>query len=230
MTELIGQFVYNNISCVFFCPAVFSQLLHQVQCSCMMASLTPCTTDRVTVFQLLVYLNRWSITDFGEHISLLSKEGNSTECSQTHFRTETSEKLVWNTVNTDAFVLIGSLWVYCFLHQSITLKDSSQQISLRVFPLCFSLGSVCCSVSDSQSGESQEEASSDKAERQAHLWAAADGTQPPAPGQATDRRQSQGGFSGHVLPQQGLAVQILQGKGRKGPTCYQTLMLFISNN
>uniref|UniRef100_A0A672SKJ9 FAM65 N-terminal domain-containing protein n=1 Tax=Sinocyclocheilus grahami TaxID=75366 RepID=A0A672SKJ9_SINGR len=29
---------------------------------------------RVTVFQLLVYLNRCSITDFGEHISLLSKE------------------------------------------------------------------------------------------------------------------------------------------------------------
>ncbi len=78
MTEVIGQFVYNNISCVFCCPAVFSQLLHQVQCSCMMASVTPCTTDRVTVFQLLVYLNRWSITDFGEHISLLSKEGNST--------------------------------------------------------------------------------------------------------------------------------------------------------
>ncbi|XP_016143166.1 protein FAM65C-like [Sinocyclocheilus grahami] len=54
--------------------AVFSQLLHQVQCSCMMASVTQRTTDRVTVFQLLVYLNRWSITDFGEHISLLSKE------------------------------------------------------------------------------------------------------------------------------------------------------------
>uniref|UniRef100_A0A8C1CUX3 RIPOR family member 3 n=1 Tax=Cyprinus carpio carpio TaxID=630221 RepID=A0A8C1CUX3_CYPCA len=53
---------------------VFSLLLHQVQCSCMMASVTQCTTDRVTVFQLLVYLNRWSITDFGEHISLLSKE------------------------------------------------------------------------------------------------------------------------------------------------------------
>ncbi|XP_073708687.1 RIPOR family member 3 [Garra rufa] len=52
----------------------FSQLLHQVQCSCMMASVTQCATDRVTVFQLLVYLNRWSITDFGEHISLLSKE------------------------------------------------------------------------------------------------------------------------------------------------------------
>ncbi|XP_026121750.1 RIPOR family member 3 isoform X2 [Carassius auratus] len=54
--------------------AVFSQLLHQVQCSCMMASVTQRTTDRVTVFQLLVYLSRWSITDFGEHISLLSKE------------------------------------------------------------------------------------------------------------------------------------------------------------
>ncbi|XP_016367757.1 protein FAM65C isoform X1 [Sinocyclocheilus rhinocerous] len=53
---------------------VFSQLLHQVQCSCMMVSVTQCTTDRVTVFQLLVYLNRCSITDFGEHISLLSKE------------------------------------------------------------------------------------------------------------------------------------------------------------
>lgn len=210
---------------VFFCPAVFSLLLHQVQCSCMMASVTQCTTDRVTVFQLLVYLNRWSITDFGEHISLLSKEGNRS------YRIEMSENtVVWNTVNTDAFVLIGSLWVYCFQHQSITLKDSSQQMSLRDFPLCFSLGSVCCSVSDSQSGESQEEASTEKAERKAHLWAAANGTHPPAPGQATDRRQSQGGFSSHVLPQQGLAVQILQGKGKKSLICYQTQMLLIPNN
>lgn len=128
-----------------------------------------------------------------------------------HFRMQTSEKLVWHWVNTDAFVFIGSLWVYCFHHQSITLPIDL----IKGLPSVFlPHGSVCCSVSDSQSGESQEEASSEKAERQAHLWAAADGTHPPAPGQATDRRQSQGGFSGRVLPQQGLAVQILQGKGR----------------
>lgn len=61
-----------------FSPVVFGQLLRQVQCSCMMASVNPCSTDRVSVFQLLVYLKRWNITDFGEHISHLSKEGNAT--------------------------------------------------------------------------------------------------------------------------------------------------------
>lgn len=78
MQSMVISFCF--LMTVFFCPAVFSQLLYQVQCSCMMASVTVCTTDRVTVFQLLVYLNRWSISDFGEHISLLSKEGNGTEC------------------------------------------------------------------------------------------------------------------------------------------------------
>lgn len=67
--------------CIVSCPAVFSQLLHQVQCSGMMASVTLRTAERLTVFQLLVYLSRWSITDFGEHISLLSKEGNGTDGS-----------------------------------------------------------------------------------------------------------------------------------------------------
>uniref|UniRef100_A0A8C9YA77 RIPOR family member 3 n=1 Tax=Sander lucioperca TaxID=283035 RepID=A0A8C9YA77_SANLU len=55
---------------------VFSQLLQQVQTACrMVPSLRPvCSPERVTLFQLSVYLNRWSIRELGEHISRLSKE------------------------------------------------------------------------------------------------------------------------------------------------------------
>ncbi|XP_071329124.1 RIPOR family member 3 isoform X2 [Trachinotus anak] len=55
---------------------VFSQLLQQVQTTCrMVPSPRPvCSPDRVTLFQLSVYLKRWSIQELGEHISRLSKE------------------------------------------------------------------------------------------------------------------------------------------------------------
>ncbi|XP_029991174.1 RIPOR family member 3 [Sphaeramia orbicularis] len=55
---------------------VFSQLLQQVQASCRMVP-SPrllCSPERVTLFQLSVYLKRWGIQDVGEHISQLSKE------------------------------------------------------------------------------------------------------------------------------------------------------------
>lgn len=73
--------------------AVFSQLLHQVQCSGMVASVTLCTAERLTVFQLLVYLSRWSITDFGEHISLLSKEVYLIACLESPKRRRALKKL-----------------------------------------------------------------------------------------------------------------------------------------
>ncbi|KAL7891874.1 hypothetical protein AOLI_G00013500 [Acnodon oligacanthus] len=53
---------------------VLGQLLQQVQSSCRMVPLAPCLTDRVSMFQLQVYLSRWKLTDFGEHISHLSRE------------------------------------------------------------------------------------------------------------------------------------------------------------
>ncbi|XP_037390887.1 RIPOR family member 3 isoform X2 [Pygocentrus nattereri] len=53
---------------------VFGQLLQQVQSSCRMVPLALCLTDRVSMFQLQVYLGRWKLTDFGEHISHLSRE------------------------------------------------------------------------------------------------------------------------------------------------------------
>lgn len=58
-------------------PAVFSRLQQQLQAACQMVpNLRPvCSPERVTLFQLSVYLKRWSIQELGEHISRLSKEG-----------------------------------------------------------------------------------------------------------------------------------------------------------
>ncbi|XP_041837058.1 RIPOR family member 3 isoform X2 [Melanotaenia boesemani] len=55
---------------------VFSQLLQQVQAACrVVPSCRPvCSPERVTIFQLSVYLKRWSFQELGEHISRLSKE------------------------------------------------------------------------------------------------------------------------------------------------------------
>ncbi|KAL7408505.1 hypothetical protein ABVT39_024507 [Epinephelus coioides] len=55
---------------------VFSQLLQQVQMACRVVP-SPrqvCSPERVTLFQLSVYLKRWSIQEVGEHISRLSRE------------------------------------------------------------------------------------------------------------------------------------------------------------
>lgn len=55
---------------------VFSRLLQQLQSACRMlpGCRAVCNPDRVTLFQLSVYLKRWSFQDLGEHISRLSKE------------------------------------------------------------------------------------------------------------------------------------------------------------
>ncbi|XP_028261692.1 RIPOR family member 3 isoform X2 [Parambassis ranga] len=55
---------------------VFFQLLQQVQTACrVMPSPRPvCSPERVTLFQLSVYLKRWDFQELGEHISRLSKE------------------------------------------------------------------------------------------------------------------------------------------------------------
>ncbi|XP_070699809.1 RIPOR family member 3 isoform X2 [Pempheris klunzingeri] len=55
---------------------VFSRLLQQLQTVCRtVPSPRPlCSLDRVTVFQLSVYLKRWSIQELGEHVSRLSRE------------------------------------------------------------------------------------------------------------------------------------------------------------
>ncbi|KAM9859538.1 RIPOR family member 3 isoform 2-T3 [Aulostomus maculatus] len=55
---------------------VFSQLMHQVQAACRTVPSPQrlCSPDRVTLFQLSVYLKRWDTLELGEHISRLSKE------------------------------------------------------------------------------------------------------------------------------------------------------------
>ncbi|XP_027859947.1 RIPOR family member 3 isoform X1 [Xiphophorus couchianus] len=55
---------------------VFSRLLQQLQAACrLLPGCRPaCSPERVTVFQLSVYLKRWSFQDLGEHISRLSRE------------------------------------------------------------------------------------------------------------------------------------------------------------
>ncbi|KAM9408463.1 RIPOR family member 3 isoform 2-T4 [Pholidichthys leucotaenia] len=55
---------------------VFSQLLQQVQAVCrVLPSCRPvCSPERVTLFQLSVYLKRWSLKELGEHIYRLSRE------------------------------------------------------------------------------------------------------------------------------------------------------------
>uniref|UniRef100_A0A3Q1GDZ2 RIPOR family member 3 n=1 Tax=Acanthochromis polyacanthus TaxID=80966 RepID=A0A3Q1GDZ2_9TELE len=55
---------------------VFSQLLQQVQASCRVlpSCRSVCSPDRVSLFQLSVYLKRWSFLELGDHISRLSRE------------------------------------------------------------------------------------------------------------------------------------------------------------
>ncbi|MEQ2287578.1 hypothetical protein AMECASPLE_014040 [Ameca splendens] len=55
---------------------VFARLLQQLQSVCRLLPCrrSVCSPERVTLFQLSVYLNRWSFQDLGEHISRLSKE------------------------------------------------------------------------------------------------------------------------------------------------------------
>ncbi|XP_076869921.1 RIPOR family member 3 isoform X2 [Brachyhypopomus gauderio] len=72
---------------------VFGQLLQQVQSSCMMVPLVPPIADRVTVFQLQVYLTRWKLMDFGEHITHLSREVYLVSCLESPKRRRALKKL-----------------------------------------------------------------------------------------------------------------------------------------
>ncbi|KAG7478264.1 hypothetical protein MATL_G00078570 [Megalops atlanticus] len=54
--------------------AVFMQLLQQVLSTCRMLPAPQYSPGQVTIFQFFNYLTRWGLTDFGEHISHLSKE------------------------------------------------------------------------------------------------------------------------------------------------------------
>ncbi|XP_051752918.1 RIPOR family member 3 [Ctenopharyngodon idella] len=160
--------------------AVFSQLLYQVQCSCMMTSVTLCTTDRVTVFQLLVYLNRWRISDFGEHISLLSKEVYLIACLESPKRRRALKKLKGKRISdlqptgralqllaklqTDANHKVASAATSCLsrasrsrsfrtkavVHYTDLLKNSNTHVRLEA---CLALKSLKASESAEQVAE-----------------------------------------------------------------------------
>ncbi|KAF4083596.1 hypothetical protein AMELA_G00143750 [Ameiurus melas] len=72
---------------------VFAQLLQQVQSYSMMVPLAVCTTDLVSLFQLHVYLSRWKVTNFGEHISHMSREVYLVSCLETPKRRRVLNKL-----------------------------------------------------------------------------------------------------------------------------------------
>ncbi|XP_053539565.1 RIPOR family member 3 [Ictalurus punctatus] len=72
---------------------VFAQLLQQVQSCSMMVPLAVCTTDLVSLFQLHVYLSRWKVTNFGEHISHMSREVYLASCLETPKRRRVLKKL-----------------------------------------------------------------------------------------------------------------------------------------
>ncbi|MCI4375136.1 hypothetical protein PGIGA_G00105750 [Pangasianodon gigas] len=72
---------------------VFAQLLQQVQSCSMMVPLAAYTTDLVTLFQLHVYLSHWKVTNFGEHISHMSREVYLVSCLQTPKRRSVLKKL-----------------------------------------------------------------------------------------------------------------------------------------
>ncbi|XP_058258958.1 RIPOR family member 3 isoform X1 [Hemibagrus wyckioides] len=72
---------------------VFAQLLQQVQSPSMMVPLTVYATDLVSLFQLHVYLNRWKVTNFGEHISQISREVYLVSCLETPKRRRVLKKL-----------------------------------------------------------------------------------------------------------------------------------------
>ncbi|KAM9482401.1 RIPOR family member 3 isoform 2-T4 [Clarias gariepinus] len=72
---------------------VFAHLVQQVQACSMMVPLAPCTRDLVSLFQLLVYLTNWKITNFGEHISHMSKEVYLLSCLESPKRRRVLKKL-----------------------------------------------------------------------------------------------------------------------------------------
>ncbi|KAK3575044.1 hypothetical protein QTP86_019772 [Hemibagrus guttatus] len=78
---------------------VFSQLLQQVQSPSMMVPLTAYATDLVSLFQLHVYLSRWKVTNFGEHISQISREMYLVSCLETPKRRRVLKKLKGRSIS-----------------------------------------------------------------------------------------------------------------------------------
>ncbi|KAF5899344.1 RIPOR family member 3 isoform X1, partial [Clarias magur] len=72
---------------------VFAHLVQQVQACSMMVPLAPCTRDLVSLFQLLVYLTTWKISNFGEHISHMSREVYLLSCLESPKRRRVLKKL-----------------------------------------------------------------------------------------------------------------------------------------
>ncbi|XP_066520880.1 RIPOR family member 3 [Hoplias malabaricus] len=101
---------------------VFTELLRQMQC-CSMVPLVLCWPDRVSVFQLQVYIKRWKLTDFGEHISHLSREVYFGSCLESPKRRRALKKLRGRSIS-ELQPMGRTLWLLASL-----LTDGNHKVS-----------------------------------------------------------------------------------------------------
>ncbi|KAJ3603295.1 hypothetical protein NHX12_031037 [Muraenolepis orangiensis] len=102
---------------------VFKELLEQIQCSSpVVPCLRPvCSPDRVTVFQLSVYLQRWGIQDLGQHISRLAREVYLLSALRSSKRRRALKKLRGRRF-TELLPLGGTLETLAGLQMDVSLK------------------------------------------------------------------------------------------------------------
>ncbi|XP_060724414.1 RIPOR family member 3 isoform X2 [Tachysurus vachellii] len=114
---------------------VFAQLLQQVQSPSVMVPLSAFTIDLVSIFQLHVYLKHWKVTNFGEHISQISREVYLVSCLETPKRRKVLKKLKGRMIS-ELQPMEQSLHLLAKL-----LTDNSQKVAISAAS-CLSRASV----------------------------------------------------------------------------------------
>ncbi|XP_027003008.2 RIPOR family member 3 isoform X1 [Tachysurus fulvidraco] len=115
---------------------VFARLLQQVQSPSVMVPLSAFTIDLVSIFQLHVYLKRWKVTNFAEHISQISREVYLVSCLETPKRRKVLKKLKGRMI-TELQPMGQTLHLLAKL-----LTDNSQKVAFSAAS-CLSRASVC---------------------------------------------------------------------------------------